>query len=478
VDRVEVNGRPAAAARDSATIRVPLPAGTGDTLRVLVRYGGEPRDGLIIRTNSLGRWTAFGDNWPNRGRHWIPSVDHPSDKATVTWTVRAPAERTVVAKGELLEETPLPTAANGVGAGARPRTLTRWRESRPIPVYLMVIAAARLAYVDLGASACGRTEWPGCVRQSVYVAPELRDYVPGPFAQAGPIVDFFARLVGPFPYEKLAHLQSSTRFGGMENATAIFYSDAAFRRRSVSVGLIAHETAHQWFGNAVTEAEWSHLWLSEGFATYFAELWVEHTQGDSAFRAGMRGLRDEIIASQAVATRPVIDTAETNYLALLNENSYQKGGWVLHMLCAFVGDSAFFRGVRAYYHTNRHSTALTDDLRRELERAAGRPTGGLSEYFDQWLRRPGWAEVATSWRYDAPARRVLLEVTQAGRFGPYRFPLVVEVATADGARRRVTVDVAATRTQRIPLPIALDRPPLGLIPDPDVQVLGTFSTRP
>src|ERR1044071_8544037 len=116
----------------------------------------------------------------------------------------------------------------------------------------------------------------------------------------------------------------------MENATAIFYSDGAFRRGTMSDGLIAHETAHQWFGDAVTQREWSHVWLSEGFATYFAELYVEHSEGDSAFRANLRRIREQVIKAPEVASRPVIDTTQTNLMELLNTNSYQKGGWTLH----------------------------------------------------------------------------------------------------------------------------------------------------
>src|SRR5581483_7712107 len=105
----------------------------------------------------------------------------------------------------------------------------------------------------------------------------------------------------------------------------------------------AHETAHQWFGDAVTEREWSHLWLSEGFATYFAELWDRAARGDSAFRAGMARMRAVVLRdTQSVTTRPVIDTAQTNLLALLDRNSYEKGGFVLHMLRVQVGEGAFF----------------------------------------------------------------------------------------------------------------------------------------
>jgi aminopeptidase N len=469
VDSVLVDDRPVAFARTDSVIRIPIARVVGDSFSVAVRYGGEARDGLIIRTDSAGRWTAFGDNWPNRTRNWIPSVDHPSDKATVTWTVRAPTERRVVANGDLVEETPLP-----VRGGATARTLTRWREDRPIAPYLMVIAAAPLVYFDLGRDGCGVGEFGSCVRQSVYVFPESRDFLPGPFVHSPEIVRLFSELVAPFPYEKLAHLQSSTRYGGMENAGAIFYADGPFRKRTMGPGVIAHETAHQWFGDAVTEREWSHLWLSEGFATYFQELWVERSGGDSAFRGDMRQLRDRIVKAPEVAARPVIDTAQTDLMALLNTNSYQKGGWTLHMLRSLVGDSAFFRGIRSYYLANRHSTALTDDLRRAVEGSSGRSLGW---FFDQWLRRPGYAEVTTSWRYDAAQRRVVATIGQGTRFGTYRFPLTVAITDASGRERRATIDVPAAGSATLVVPLAVDSAPRTVTFDPDVRVLATFQNR-
>jgi len=469
VDSVLVNEKPVTFARTDSLVRLPVERALGDSFSVTVRYAGEPKDGLIIRTDSAGRWTAFGDNWPNRARNWIPSIDHPSDKATVTWSVRAPSDRRVVANGELLEETPLPGMPGSV-----PRTLTRWRESRPISVYLMVIAAAPLVYYDLGRAGCGVGEFSSCVRQSVYVFPESRDFLPGPFSHAPEMVRLFSELIAPFPYEKLAHLESSTRYGGMENAGAIFYADAPFRRRTMQPGVIAHETAHQWFGDAVTEREWSHVWLSEGFATYFAALWVERFAGDSAFRDEMRRIRQEVVKAPEVASRPVIDTTQTDLMALLNTNSYQKGGWTLHMLRTLVGDSAFFRGLRSYYLANRHSTALTDDLRRAVEASSGRPLGW---FFDQWLRRPGFAEVTTSWRYDASQRRVVATVTQGTRFGAYRFPLTVAITDAAGKERRATIDVPAAASTTAVVPLQLDAAPRGVAFDPDVRVLATFQAR-
>ena len=475
---VRVQGRAARFARDSATVRVALPAGgPGDTLTAVVRYDGVPRDGLIVSRDSAGRWLAFGDDWPDRARHWLPTVDHPSDKATVAWTVTAPRGRTVVANGELLDERDAPPAVRKEGDASAPRRVWRWRESHPIPTYLMVVAAAPLVRVDLGETACGLTDGRRCLPQSVYVAPEVRDFVPGPFARAGDVVAYFASLVAPFPYEKLAHVQSSTRFGGMENASAIFYSDRAFRRRTLDVGLIAHETAHQWFGDAVTEREWAHAWLSEGFATYWAALYAQHARGDSAFRAQMRDIRARVVESPVSAERPVIDTAETQYMRLLNTNSYQKGGWVLHMLRTMLGDSAFFGGVRAYYLAHRHGTAVSDDLRRALEGASGRELGW---FFDQWLRRPGFPELTTRWRHDPATGRVLLTVTQGARFAPYRFPLAVEIEDADGRRRRVQVEVPAERAVTLALPLAapLAAPPRAVRLDPDVALLATFDERP
>lgn len=469
VDQVSVNGWPARYIRDSATVRIALrPAkANGGEDTVAVSYAGEPADGLIIRTDSLGRWTGFGDNWPTRARYWIPSRDNPADKATVTWLIAGPVGRKVVANGELVEENPRASIQMPDGIS---NALTVWRESKPIPVYLMVIAAAPLAYFDLGQSACGQSEFGGCVRQSVYVAPEQRRFLPGPFAHAGAIVEYFSTLAGPFPYEKLAHLQSSTKFGGMENASAIFYSDKGFRDGTMGTGVIAHEIAHQWFGDAVTPARFADLWLSEGFATYFEELWVRHSAGDAAFRRSLSESRAAIIASEDVATRPVIDSAETDYLKLLNANSYAKGGWTLHMLRGMLGDSAFFRGVRSYYLKHRHANALTGDLLAELEASSGKELGW---FFRQWLERPGFVELTTSWTYDKTTKRVRVRVDQGARFGAYRFPLTVAVRDKSG-ERRTTVEIPAQRTTTVTLPLDLPNAPTGVVMDPDVALLARF----
>ncbi len=473
VDSVRSDGVRVPFTRTPNEIHIPFRPNGKFAVRVEVAYHGAVEDGLIVRTDSAGRWTGFGDNWPNRARYWIPSVDHPSDKATVSWTVAAPAERTVVANGVLVDRT---TLSDG-------RVRTRWRESHPIAVYLMVIAAAPLVEYSLGNTACGYGEEGapgganGCVKQFVYVAPEQRPTLPGAFSRAGEIVRYFSSLVGNFPYEKLAHLQSSTRFGGMENATAIFYDDAAFRTGRMSEGLIAHETAHQWFGDAVTEREWPHLWLSEGFATYFAALWTAHAHGDTAFHNAMAVIRFTVLADPVdVPTHPVIDTVPRELLSLLNRNSYEKGGFVLHMLRHQVGDSAFFGALRAYYTSYRDGTVLTDDLRQAMERTSGQPLGW---FFDQWLRRPGFPELDVTWSSDPSSQQVTLDIVQGSRFGAFRFPLTVELQGANGAAERATVLVPAEPRARIVLPrSARPFPPTALVVDPDVELLARIDVHP
>ena len=467
VKSVSINGSKSRFTRTDSTIRIIIPRSVA-TVKVRVVYDGAVTDGLIVRHDSLGRWTYFGDNWPTRARYWIPSLDRPSEKATITWTVTAPVGHTIVANGKEVEKRELPMAQ-------KRRVLSRWRETKPIAPYLMVIAAAPLIKVDLGETACGFAELARCVPQAVYVEPEALNVVPlpGAFSRAGDIVQFYASLIAPFPYEKLAHLQSETRFGGMENATAIFYADAFFRSGGAPEGIIAHETAHQWFGDAVTEKLWSHVWLSEGFATYFAALWTQHAHGDSAFLSEMSRIRSQILADTvSVPRRPVIDTIETDVLSLLNVNSYQKGGFVLHMLRTELGDSVFFAALRDYYTAHKHGNALTDDLEVAFERRTGR---SWRSFFDQWLRRPGYPEVSFSWT--SSPQGVFATVTQSKRFGYFDFTLPIVVIDRAGARHVTRASVSAQPMSFLKIGDAGTRVQSVLV-DPDVTVLMQNTTRP
>ena len=419
VSRLSVNGRVVDWRRSGFQLYVPHGARTGAEVTTRVEYDGAPADGLVIRGAGPAR-TFFADNWPDRARKWLASQDHPGDKAPVTWTIDAPAGFTVVATGLLSRVEP---ATGG-------RQTWHFALEEPTPVHTMVVGAARLASAVVGRGGCPAR----CIPVSVVsYPPDSAWAVNGPFKRGAEMVDVFTRLFGTFPYGELRHVQSSTIFGGMENSTAIFYSDKAWSAHNLGEGIVAHETAHQWFGDAVSQADWHHVWLSEGFATYGAALWAEHTGGATALRETMENSA-RTVRSAAVRNRPILDTAETRLMALLNANSYPKGSWVLHSLRGLMGDSAFFRGLRAYYAQFRHGNALSRDFANVMNATMGR---SLDWYFTQALTQPGFPvfRVTTEARGDSVS--VELEQVQDAAWGTYRLPGFV----VDLGGKRVTMDV-------------------------------------
>jgi aminopeptidase N len=274
--------------------------------------------------------------------------------------------------------------------------------------------------------------------------------VEGPFRRAGEIVDFFSTRFAPFPYAELRHVESSTIFGGMENATAIFYDERGYRERRTSESTVAHETAHQWFGDAVTEADWHHLWLSEGFATYGAALWAEHAGGDSALRAVMREARAEVLKSPATE-RPILDSSVTDRMKLLNTNNYQKGAWTLHTLRGLIGDSAFFAGLARYYRTYEHRNALSSDFARVMGEAAHQELGW---FFRQALTQPGYPVLDVTTELEGGHLLVTIRQTQKPSWGVYRMPNL-ELRLDD---RILRVDVLG-RVTRMATHWESDRPP-------------------
>jgi len=410
-------------------VYIPHKKSVGDTLHTTIRYHGLVHEGLVFGTDPAGRRTLFADNWPDRAHHWIPLEDHPSDKATVTFHLEVPPGMQVVANGVRWKVDTIP----------RGRTVWHFDMRQRISPYGMVIGAGRLAMTDLPEAACDIK----CVPMSVVTYPEDSAWaVNGPFRRAGEIVTWFSSLVGPFPYDRLSHVQSTTIFGGMENPSAIFYDSKAYTGRRLKEETVAHETAHQWFGDAVTEDDWHHLWLSEGFATYFAALWVRHADGDSAFRARMGEHRATVFGSNATS-RPILDSAATDLMGLLNSNNYPKGAWVLHSLRGMIGDSTFFDAMRQWYLIYRDSTALSSDLLEVVNRVSGKD---LRWYFTQALTQPGYPRLDVTWRYKRGKLDLTLRQVQPPEWGLYRLPgLVISV---DGKPLKVDVSGAETVVSR------------------------------
>ncbi len=385
-------------------IEIPQRRRVGDTVVTRLEYAGSPRDGLVIHADVHGDRTAFADNWPDRAHRWFPAQDHPSDKATVSFNVEVPRGWRAIAVGALERVDTLPGE----------RTLWHYRMAEPVPVYTMVFGAGVLSVTRLADATC-----PHCAPSSVWAYPEDSVFaVTGPFRRAPEIVRYFARLVGPFPYAGLAHVESSTLFGGMENASAIFYNEKAYADRTMDEQTVAHETAHQWFGDAVTESDWHHLWLSEGFATYFAALWAGHVGGDTALERVMQGGAASVFTSP-VTDRPILDSAADNLMGLLNSNNYPKGAWVLHQLRGLIGDSAFFRGIATYYTRYRNGNALSSDFAAAMEAGSGQD---LHWYFMQALTQPGYPVLEVRWSYAEHHLSVAVRQVQKAAWGTYRIP--------------------------------------------------------
>jgi len=391
---------------DTLLIRPLATTGSDRVRRYRIRYMGIPADGLIISNNKFGQRTFFGDNWPDRARHWLPTVDHPSDKATVAFRVTAPDHYQVVANGRQLEETNLTDSTK----------LTHWQTDVPLPTKVMVIGLAPFA-----------VQWTGRVDStpvSSWVFPGNRAEGFRDYAIAKTILQWYIDNLAPYPYAKLANVQSKTRYGGMENAGNIFYYENSVTGAGVSETLVAHEIAHQWFGNTATEGNWRHLWLSEGFATYLTDLYVEDVEGDSAFRARLRRERARVIDFAGRRLAPVIDTGVTDYNRLLNPNSYQKGAWVLHMLRQRIGEDVFWRVLRTYYRRYRYQTALTEDFRRVAEDLSGQD---LASFFQQWLYRAGHPKLQLDWAYDETGQRLELTIKQMQPGPAFQFPLDIGI---------------------------------------------------
>lgn len=431
---------------DRLTISLHKEYRSGDTCTLTIDYQGEPSDGLIFQENKFGNRTIFADNWPNRAHHWFPSIDHPYDKATVEFFVTASSPFDVVANGALVETRAL---QNGL-------KLTHWSQSVPIPTYCMVIGVAEFSIVPQG-------EW-NQTPLTYYLYPRDRENGVKDFGRALEMIEYYSTLIGSFPYEKLALVQSTTRYGGMENASAIFFTERAFDGSGRLEGTVAHEIAHQWFGDAVTAADWHHLWLSEGFATYFGALFYEQLYGRDTLVSILRQSAQRIHRSSEGKNRPIYDTTITNLMGLLNTNNYQKGAWVLHMLRGIMGDNRFFAGIRDYYATFRNGNARTGDFQKIMERHAGRD---LDWFFREWIEHLGFPVYRVFWRWDQERNNVVLTIEQMQQGTIFQMPLTVETST--GGRPERTALTVEKKEQTFTLK-TLSRPETLKI-DPDEWVL-------
>jgi aminopeptidase N len=451
VEEVTTGDRPLPHRHEDARVTITLDPGLsrGTIVPLVIRYRGTPDEqALLARSNRHGRPALFADNWPEGARRWLPTVDHPSDKATVDFAVTAPDRYDVVAPGRLVQTRSL---LDG-------RRLTLWSEPAAIPTYCMVVGLAEFQVTRIG-TADG-------VPLSVWVFPQDADAAARMFARTALMMEFYADRLGPFPYAKLAQVQSTSRYAGMENAGAIFYAEAELHGPSVDEFPVAHEIAHQWWGDSVTPADWDDLWLSEGFATYFDTLFYEHVEGPEALRRRMAEATERVVKLQAKRPGPLVDPSVTDPQKKLNGLVYQKGAWVLHMLRHRLGDEVFFRGMREHYRAHAGGNATTEDLRQVLEATTGEP---LETFFRQWLEWSGMPELHVGWHWDETAGEAVVEVEQVQEGDPYVIPLEIAFHSDAEAWNRTMNLGAARDLARFSLPT----PPSRIEVDPETWLLHT-----
>jgi aminopeptidase N len=411
---------------------------------------------MKIQPTKFGDRSFMCENWPNNARHWLPTVDHPYDKATSEFIVTAPAHYKVVSNGLLLEESLID----------KENKRTHWKQSVPVSCWLFVLGIADFAvqYVD---------EFNGKSIQT-WVYPKDRDKgfldFKSPTKQ---VLQFYSDYVGPYAYEKLANIETQSVGGGMETSSAIFYDEKLVTgEQSVRLrNVVIHEIAHQWFGNAITESTWDDAWLSEGFATFFTLLFIENAYGYEEFLAGVKNAKKtvyDLTKKDSTFTIVANRSAETGLVT--SGLTYQKGAWTLHMLRERIGHDNFRKGIQAYYKKYFNANTTTANFIAEMETASGQD---LNTFFNQYLYRADNLQLKGSWNFDAANNKVVLKLqqTQSSKI-PFDFPIEIAIYRTGIVATEIVKLNMNTLTAEFSIP-STSKPEL-LIVDPRTVLLHEF----
>jgi aminopeptidase N len=353
-----------------------------------IQYTAEPVQGLYFRTPDMGFPESDTHVWtqgePHEARHWFPSFDYPNERSSTEIICHVPRDMTVISNGRLVDEK---EEADGMKA-------VHWLQEKPHVTYLICMVAGHLEKLE------GRHE---NVPLGFYTQPSKAKYAKNAFVDTADIMAFYEEEIGvPYPWEKYDQVTCADyHWGGMENTSITtltqrtINSDAVENVRT-SRGLDAHEMAHQWFGDYVTCKDWSHLWLNEGFATYYALLYEGHKFGRDALHYGLYlDLRDDILLSTA-DRRPIVYREYKEPGEQFDFRNYPKASWVLHMLRSYVGEDIYRQAIHTYLERHALSDVETEDLREAFEELSGKP---LDQFFDQWLYHGGMPELKVTYRW-------------------------------------------------------------------------------
>ncbi|MEP7212374.1 MAG: M1 family aminopeptidase [Acidobacteriota bacterium] len=462
---------------DKIAVTLPKAYQPGETVAIQFKYSAVTKKGVYfvdpliengVETRSAQIWTQ-GE--AEEARHWFPSFDFPSDKATTEQFITANIGETVIANGELLEKS---NNADG--------TVT-FHYKMPIPhsTYLLSFVIGKYA-------AAG--EKYGEIPLGYYVYPGKESLVPNAFGKTKDILRTYEELTGvKFPYNKYDQtIVAGFTFGGMENITAttladseVFLADYAFAKSTVE-DLVSHEAAHSWFGDLVTCKNWAELWLNEGFATYMEAAYREKMYGRENYMLKIRNDAAIFMVDDAVNQKRNglfnEEAADADKLFDRPATTYNKGGVVLHMLREEIGTEAFWKAVNSYLNAHKFGNVETSDLKNAMEEASGRDLGW---FFDQWVYGTSYPKMTVRHTYDPKSKTLKLTVTQtqkADRLTPsaFRIPMDFEFKSGgdtikekiDITKRVETFSISAAAT-----PTDLKYDPLQKIPLKTIKTLET-----
>jgi aminopeptidase N len=416
---------------EADTLHITLPSGTArENLLVAVDYHvDQPQHGAHFVSPDPHEPGALTMVWtqsePEFARYWYPCFDHPSDRLTSEIIATAPQEFFVLSNGVLKEKR------------SEPNGLQTWhwvqRQSH-VPYLLSVVAGDFEAFEQ---------QWDGIPVVS-YVPRGRLPEAKLCFAKTPRMVKYFSEQIGyRYPWPKYTQIcVDEYMWGGMEHTSATtlnlhtLHDERAYADEFFSTeNLVAHELAHQWWGNLVTCKDWAELWLNESFATYFATLWTEHDLGWDEAAWDRRGDAQSYFAEDNRYRRSIVNYRYDRPESMFDSHTYPKGGRVLHMLRFELGDELFWKAIRRYVEVNHYRTVETADLRRAVEEATGQ---GMNWFFEQWLDRGGHPEFQVSWTYHDDARQVAVTIKQTQPVDSltplFRSHAELEIATSHDAR--------------------------------------------
>lgn len=428
----------------------------GTEASVTIKYHGYPERGLYFVHPDRGYPKTVAEIWSQGeeedNHYWFPCYDYPNDKATSEVIGTVPEDQTLVSNGKL----------ESVIADKAHRTrIFHWKIDQPHSTYLTSITVGPFNKYE--------QTWKG-VPVEYFVAPSIdRETALRSFGGTPDMIEFYAQKTGvPYPYAKYAQSAMEDFGGGMENISATTQTARTLHDERAeldykSEGLVAHELAHQWFGDMVTCKSWSDIWLNEGFATFWETLYHRHHDGDDEYKLELLHNRDSYFnEDEHRYRRPIVDHNYSHNQDMFDATTYPKGGWVLSMLKYVLGDDAFFRGIHHYAETYKWKNADTHDFQEAMQDATGQ---NLDWFFNEWLYKAGYPEYKVTASYDPGKKIETVTVEQTQKLDEltplFTMPVVIDITTAGGVEaHRVTISEKTQTFQwgvnSIPLMVRFD----------------------